>query len=239
MESRRRVTALALGLALGVPGAGAQAAVLNAGDLLTIDAGVQLYDAYGNPAGVSGGSWFALDTDSNRSIATHEKAAIYPGTDGGIRIGSVQAIGAIDIWPDYFGATGYDYTTVAPTGGTTAGIDFSGWSIYWNGQPVPIAVDYGAWTPTNCATLGCAGVSFIADVAAFSWSGVYGDSYTLWYSLSFMTDPGTWVTTDYILYLEGTVQAPVPVPAAVWLFGSGLIGLLGIVRRRAADDRTH
>jgi len=25
----------------------------------------------------------------------------------------------------------------------------------------------------------------------------------------------------------------VPVPAAVWLFGSGLIGLLGVARRRA------
>ena len=28
--------------------------------------------------------------------------------------------------------------------------------------------------------------------------------------------------------------APVPLPAAVWLFGSGLMGLLGICRRRTA-----
>jgi hypothetical protein len=28
------------------------------------------------------------------------------------------------------------------------------------------------------------------------------------------------------------VGAPVPVPAAVWLFGSGLIGLVGIARRK-------
>ena len=27
---------------------------------------------------------------------------------------------------------------------------------------------------------------------------------------------------------------PVPVPAAVWLFGSGLLGLVGIARRKAA-----
>ena len=26
----------------------------------------------------------------------------------------------------------------------------------------------------------------------------------------------------------------VPVPAAVWLFGSGLLGLIGVVRRKAA-----
>jgi len=31
---------------------------------------------------------------------------------------------------------------------------------------------------------------------------------------------------------SGDVLTPVPVPAAVWLFGSGLIGLLGAVRRR-------
>jgi hypothetical protein len=31
---------------------------------------------------------------------------------------------------------------------------------------------------------------------------------------------------------SGDVGAPIPVPAAVWLFGSGLIGLLGVVRRR-------
>jgi hypothetical protein len=29
-------------------------------------------------------------------------------------------------------------------------------------------------------------------------------------------------------------QSPVPVPAAVWLFGSGLIGLIGIARRKAS-----
>lgn len=28
--------------------------------------------------------------------------------------------------------------------------------------------------------------------------------------------------------------APVPVPAAVWLFGSGLIGLIGLARRKKA-----
>ncbi|HHJ16538.1 MAG TPA: VPLPA-CTERM sorting domain-containing protein, partial [Gammaproteobacteria bacterium] len=31
--------------------------------------------------------------------------------------------------------------------------------------------------------------------------------------------------------LEGTVGA-VPVPAAAWLFGSGVVGLAGVARRR-------
>ena len=38
-----------------------------------------------------------------------------------------------------------------------------------------------------------------------------------------------------VTYVDGQVTVnPVPVPAAVWLFGSGLLGLIGIARRRAA-----
>ena len=33
---------------------------------------------------------------------------------------------------------------------------------------------------------------------------------------------------------SGWIGAPVPVPAAVWLFGSGLLGLVGIARRKRA-----
>jgi hypothetical protein len=41
--------------------------------------------------------------------------------------------------------------------------------------------------------------------------------------------PGSGST--YQLALWGSV-APVPVPAAVWLFGSGLVGLVGLARRK-------
>lgn len=33
-----------------------------------------------------------------------------------------------------------------------------------------------------------------------------------------------------------TQAAPVPVPAAAWLFGSGLVGLIGVARRKAAYE---
>lgn len=37
-----------------------------------------------------------------------------------------------------------------------------------------------------------------------------------------------------IALFGGAALAPVPVPAAIWLFGSGLIGLIGIARRKKA-----
>ncbi|RDH84501.1 MAG: hypothetical protein DIZ80_03205 [endosymbiont of Galathealinum brachiosum] len=47
---------------------------------------------------------------------------------------------------------------------------------------------------------------------------------------------GNAVTTDYVLsaHWEATTLSPVPVPAALWLFGSGLIGLAGLAKRRKA-----
>jgi len=37
--------------------------------------------------------------------------------------------------------------------------------------------------------------------------------------------------TDYF-YIRSADATVVPVPAAIWLFGSGLIGLVGIARRK-------
>jgi hypothetical protein len=60
--------------------------------------------------------------------------------------------------------------------------------------------------------------------------GSYAFDYYLWrYGLS--TDPfgGTW---DYTLTFEVGAASTVPVPAAVWLFGTGLLGLVGTARRK-------
>ncbi|MGB5398483.1 MAG: VPLPA-CTERM sorting domain-containing protein [Gammaproteobacteria bacterium] len=41
------------------------------------------------------------------------------------------------------------------------------------------------------------------------------------------------LTANSAVGISGGVQQVIPVPAAVWLFGSGLIGLVGVARRRA------
>ena len=64
-----------------------------------------------------------------------------------------------------------------------------------------------------------------------------GDSYTLdYFALLSENLPGSMTSTasnEYSLHLEGQITS-VPVPAAVWLFGSGLFGLIGFVRRKTA-----
>jgi hypothetical protein len=44
-------------------------------------------------------------------------------------------------------------------------------------------------------------------------------------------------TAEWHMQGSGVYTAPVPVPAAVWLFGSGLLGLLGAAHRRKAVSR--
>lgn len=60
-----------------------------------------------------------------------------------------------------------------------------------------------------------------------------------------MSVDGASSSTPYAIHVDGfayettantsiTASSVVPVPAAVWLFGSGLLGLIGMVRRKAA-----
>lgn len=170
------------------------------------------------------GSWFSLSSGGSSSIFQSDQVAVFPAIDGGVLIGSTQSPGEIDSWA-FNNADGNHFTTIAPTGGTDTGINFTGWDIFWNGAPQN-GIDQGVWAPNNCLELGCDGVTFTDDVAAFNWSGVYGDTYDLWFGRSLSSCPTCFDSLGYFVHLTGTVQT-VPIPATVWLFGSGLIGLIG------------
>lgn len=220
----------------------ARAAALKTYDYLTVT-GSSTGGSYGF---VTGGSYFAMDMSGDLRIQSSEKTVITstgPIVIGVSEVATGSHTGAIngtespvfDIW-GFFGNTGMDYFRTAPTDNGDGTLNFSGWTVTWNGIP---AIDMGtnAWNPLNCTALGittpftCA---FINGKAQFSWSGVYGDPYTLYYTATVPNgDPSGFGNVHYFLHLEGTVNT-IPVPASVWLFGSGLMGIIALARRRKA-----
>ena len=91
--------------------------------------------------------------------------------------------------------------------------------LVWNAQPgAPYLGEKRRGTPDQMINDGIAGV-FIGEVLASQNGG------SSWFS-------SRQYGFDYASF-NGTVSA-VPVPSAIWLFGSGLLGLIGISRRKAA-----
>lgn len=120
---------------------------------------------------------------------------------------------------------GVDSGFAAVTGDITGGnlsLDLSSWTAYWkssfnqgsSSDMAPGSVCVGTTCSTAIATTYDAGTG---DFTA-SWSAVVVGG-------PFNGQLGQWDIT-------GNVSA-VPVPAAVWLFSSGLIGLIGLAKRKA------
>jgi len=181
------------------------------------------------------GSYFGMDTNADGTFQNSEKTTMSQfaplalgqiqsasGSHAGIPDGSENP--AIDHPWNFFGNTGMSQTTApilifSDDGAGNVMLDFSGWGITWNGIPnIPLGGDSTVPADTGIAILTCS-----STCAA-------GDSYVLDYSAHIrQSDPSAKGGTLYGLHLEGTIST-VPVPAAVWLFGSGLIGLIGTAR---------
>lgn len=108
----------------------------------------------------------------------------------------------------------------------------------------------GNWDPVSSFFTGVdsTGPGSISGLYVGSWDGISGLqaigqlNFTLGtgvsnslISMDAAALGGTWSSYDigdFTNTYEGAIINPVPVPAALWLFGSGLIGLMGVARRR-------
>jgi len=244
--NKKATLSVAIGLALGGTALSANASLTSSATLsFTLGVPGIVACTYGTtppcaPGGPGGnaynitdivGSYFSMDTNATGTVEIHEKTPI--GSFNGIHIGMTQlASGShtdsingsespnIDTPWTFFGGTGMHQTTIAVTASAVvagaATLDMSGWNVIWNGITSIPLVQQGAAT-IACDTVSCSDSS----------------SYTL--DAAFHVNGAGLTTVGYTLHLEGAVSsAAVPVPAAAWLFGSGLFGLAAMMRRKKA-----
>ena len=113
-----------------------------------------------------------------------------------------------------FGSFAADYTTTY----SNTLLDPANAVITWDGPGIIscpdcfVLVKDGKQTPAW----------YLFDLATFNWDGK--DNIVL---------TGFWPNQGAISHVS-IMGSPVPVPAAVWLFGSGLLGLVGVARRKRA-----
>ncbi len=224
-------SAVALALSAGV--STSANAALTGGEILNFADGVPgcaaggVYPNCQYGATTVTGSYFAMDTstvsdadgDGSPFEAGERVAMINAGT--GLTLGSAQGIGDIDNQWIFGQNPGFHHTSTAngtPSVNPDGTVDMSGWTVYWGapGEEVNINMGTGAAATVTCGV----------DCAV-------GDTFTLDYT-TIVPAGQPFAGVPYQLHLEGVVAA-VPVPAAIWLFGSGLLGLVGVARRRRAQ----
>ena len=146
------------------------------------------------------------------------------GTNGTVLVRTAETDGAL---------SGF----AAPSGDITGGaatLNLDSWTAWWSGS----SFNQGSTSTMVDNTVCAAGGDFVTRcstaVVVDSYNAATGEFTASWNSVvqagSFKGSLGNWQISG-IMGTNGNPSA-IPVPAAVWLFGSGLIGLAGIARRR-------
>ncbi len=205
----------------------------------------------GMQVGQDDGLHIGVTQDTN-GHATHSGTIGYPPPPNSIGGEWPQhsGVGGIDDeWAFYEGA-GLHLTTAPVTVvsdfGATKTLDFSGWNMTWVDRPTMSLG--GGFQDCGTATDGICVDNFnndfpgtydngtgLATIVCSNASCSASSTFTLTYNANVpQGDLSGWGGTSYGLHLQGTIASSIPVPAAAWLFGSGLLGLIGIAKKKKA-----
>ena len=204
---------------------------------------------------VVAGSNFGVDFTNDGIIDLSERTGLM--ANDGLILGVAQPASVADPGIDqpwlFFGNPGVHQTTSAISilnddGFGNVELDFSGWSVNWNG--IDIGLGGAAWGSnlngvalmtcgSDCSVGDTFSLFYTATVTEGPFTGVRYrlgfDSGALSLASAGLSASVAEATEDPGVTATGTIgTSAVPVPAAVWLFGSGLLGLIGIARRKQA-----
>jgi len=245
MNIKKTSLNIAVVLAMGGISTGANAALLP-GSILSIEAGSNFTLAAAPSPPVL--TAFLLSGTQGGLIIGQVQGLGSHNTHGGV---AHPAEGNLDQEWNFLGNAGQSFTTspvsVLTDSGVTKTLDFSGWRISWNAIPSINTgggfQDCGTTSDGICLTPGTSPVDIggtfdngtgIASITCSTSSCSNTSTYTLTYTAVIaQADPSNFGGITYNLNLTGIVNS-VPVPAAFWLFGSGLLGLAGIAKRKSS-----
>ena len=146
-----------------------------------------------------------------------------PSPDGGTWVGLADdGNGFIEV----FGQTvlGFDIGATYDVSWYQANFGFTGGNVYLNPDAIGLSIDGGLVGLSSVSPL--AGGWTLETVQCMATA----TSHDLSFGLGSMAGR-SYMSMDGISLAEAS---PVPIPAAAWLFGSGLIGLAGLKRRQKA-----
>ena len=185
---------------------------------------------------------FTVGGDGNTLTINSFQQDSYTGTAGGdfalnVNAGNssgfISDSGAVSLSMERFGFPNFfsyldnsiwnvdNSATIAAQGDSTTGV----LDVWTTGSD-------SNWTPGTPATPSASGSGSALTGSAGTWTGTvvnYGNVGAAWTAFD-----GTPFTEKFNITLNGVAASTpeVPVPAAVWLFGSGLVGLVGVARRK-------
>jgi hypothetical protein len=149
-----------------------------------------------------------------------------------LSIASLLANGDINETPDYGFTVFKGMDTKQPVSGSSSYSHHGGWHAIDNASALAVGDNVNPITPSNpFGTSGLTAINRVLDDVSgnsATFTAEAGQIYTI-YLGGFMG--GNWTDTrnDYQLTIS---TSTVPVPGAIWLFGSALAGFMGVKRRK-------